>query len=445
VPTENEKVIFMIKAIATSVDITPSQALVAAGHCLRDVPSRKVAIPFEANVLGLRENGQTLIIVSVDWFFASPGLRERILTRCAGRLDKASLVVAASHAHTSPNPDRTKVGFGRVNLDYVAWAERTIANRIGEMLHLGDWHPARLRFTTTACDCAIHRRRKIWWPEGFRLRHVISMFPNATGPRDRELRLLRVEDQDDSLMAVIWGVSCHPTEWPVCSELSSDYPGGVRQALRARIGSEVPVVFLQGFCGDLRPPSIGRWQRRGRWRSRLLNFAFSFVNGPPFAGFTPGEYRAWMKNIGECAERALNQAAHSTPLVTKLSIQRTGIDLSALGLSGEITELIFHSFELDEKIRVVGISAEVCWEWMDLVQRAFAGKTIWPVGYIDRVFGYLPTQAMLPEGGYEVTEFQDSFGIKGEFVANLDEIITKLISDQQIYEKLEAHPVRPAK
>lgn len=420
----------MIEAIATSLDITPSQPLSTACHGLRDVPSRKVAIPFEANVLGLRENGETLIIVSLDWFFASPGLRERILTRCTGRLDKASLVVAASHAHTSPNTDGTKVGFSRVNLDYVACAERTIANRIEEMLHLGEWHPARLRFTITTCDCAIHRRRKIWWPEGLRLRRVVSIFPNATGPRDRELRLLRVENQDDSLVAVIWGVSCHPAEWPGYSELSSDYPGGVRQALRARIGSEVPVVFLQGFCGDLRPPSIGRWPRRGRWRSRLLRFAFSFVNGPLFAGFTLGEYRAWMDSIGECAKRALNQAAHSTPLVTKLSIRRTGIDLSALGLSGEITELIFHSFELDEKIRVVGVSAEVCWEWMDLVKRAFAGKTIWPVGYIDTVFGYLPTQAMLPEGGYEITGFQHSYGIKGEFVANLDEIITKSISGQ---------------
>jgi hypothetical protein len=89
----------------------------------------------------------------------------------------------------------------------------------------------------------------------------------------------------------------------------------------------------------------------------------------------------------------------------------------------------------------VCISAEVCWEWAELVQRAFPGKTIWPVGYIDRVFGYLPTQAMLPEGGYEITGFQRSFGITGEFIANLDEIITKSISGQQSHDKVETHPV----
>ena len=417
-----------MEAIATSLDITPSQPLSTACHGPCDVPSRKVAIPFEANVLGLRENGQTLVIVTVDWFYASPGLRERILCRCAGRLDEAGLVVAASHTHTSPNPDRTKIGFSKVDPEYVAWAEDAIANRVDEILRRGEWHPVRMRFTTTACDCAIHRRRKIWWPRRLPFRRVVSIFPNATGPRDRELRLLRVENQDNSLLAVIWGVSCHPTDWPRYRELSSDYPGGVRQALRTRIGVELPVIFLQGFCGDLRPPSIGRWPRRGTWRSRVLTFASIVLNGPSFVGFTTREYTKWMDNIAKCAGEALDQAAHTHPMVTKLLIRRTSIALSALGLSGETDKVTFHSFELNENLRVVGISAEVCWEYAALLKRALPGKTLWPVGYIDSVYGYLPTTAMLAEGGYEVSGFMRSFGIKGESIANIEEIIIKAVS-----------------
>jgi len=417
-----------MEAVAVSIEITPSQLLPTACHGPCNTPSEAVAIPFEANVLGLRENDRTIVIVSVDWFFASPGLRERILTRCAGRLDEAGLIVAASHAHTSPNPDRTKVGFSKVDLDYVAWAEDGIASRVEEILRLGEWRSVRLRFTAVACDCAIHRRRKAWRPQGFRLRRVIDFGPNAGGPRDRELRLLRVENQDTSLLAVIWGVSCHPTEWPRVRELSSDYPGGVRQVLRAHIGIDVPIVFLQGFCGDLRPPAIGRWNRHETWYIRILRFGLSFLSGPIFAGFTPREYRAWMESIAECARKAFDQAARTPPLIPKLLVRRTSIDLSALGVSGEITELTCHSFELDETLKIVGISAEVCWEYADLVRRACAGKTIWPVGYIDSVFGYLPTDSMLPEGGYEVDGFKHPFGIKGEFVANLEEIITKSIS-----------------
>jgi hypothetical protein len=378
-------------------------------------------------VLGLRENGQTLVIVTVDWFYISPGLRERILCRCAGRLDEAGLVVAASHTHTSPNPDRTKSGFSKVDPEYVAWAEDAIANRVEEILSRGEWLPVSLRFTTTVCDCAIHRRRKIWWPRKLPFRRVVSIFPNATGPRDRELRLLRVENQDNSLLAVVWGVSCHPTDWPRYRELSSDYPGGVRQVLRTRIGLELPVLFLQGFSGDLRPPSIGRWPWRGTWRSRLLTLATIVLNGPAFVGFKAREYKKWMDSIAKSAKEALDQAAQTHPLVTKLLIRRASIPLAALGLSGEVGQVTFHSFDLDENLRFVGISAEVCWEYAALINGSLAGKMIWPVGYIDNVYGYLPTKAMLADGGYEVREFMKPFGIKGEFVANIEEIIIKAV------------------
>jgi hypothetical protein len=159
-----------------------------------------------------------------------------------------------------------------------------------------------------------------------------------------------------------------------------------------------------------------------------MTLAAVILNGPAFVGFTPREYTKWMDGIAKCAREALDQAAHTRPMVTELLIRRTSIKLAALGLSGETDEVIFHSFELDDKLSVVGISAEVCWEYAALLRSALAGKTIWPVGYIDSVYGYLPTKAMLAEGGYEVKGFMRSFGIVGEFVADIDEIILKSLS-----------------
>jgi hypothetical protein len=135
-----------------------------------------------------------------------------------------------------------------------------------------------------------------------------------------------------------------------------------------------------------------------------------------------------MDNIAKSAAEALDQAAHTHSLVTKLLIRRTSIALSALGLSGEIDKVTFHSFELSEDIEVVGISAEVCWEYAALLEHGLAGKTLWPLGYIDSVYGYLPTTAMLAEGGYEVSGFMQSFGIKGEYIHNIEEIIIRVVS-----------------
>src|ERR1039457_6355376 len=86
-----------MEAITASLDITPSRLLPTACHGPFSTPSQTVALPLEANIGPWRENGQPLVMFSLDWFYASPGLRACILDRCAGRLDDASLFVAASH------------------------------------------------------------------------------------------------------------------------------------------------------------------------------------------------------------------------------------------------------------------------------------------------------------------------------------------------------------
>jgi hypothetical protein len=183
-----------MEAVAASVDITPSRLLPTACHGPFNVPSESVGFPFEANIAAFRENGVTLVVVSVDWFYASPTLRQCILQRCAGRLAEANLFVTASHAHTSPATDPTKVGFTKVDTAYITSVENDIAARVDEILCGGSWRPARLRFTTTSCDCAMHRRLAIWQPAGVGVKRAVSLHPNPAGPRDRELCLLRVED-----------------------------------------------------------------------------------------------------------------------------------------------------------------------------------------------------------------------------------------------------------
>src|SRR5215472_6815289 len=98
----------------------------------------------------------------------------------------------------------------------------------------------------------MNRRRRIWRPKGSWLRHIVSLHRNPVGPRDRELRLLCVEDEAGRLLSVIGGVPAIRQNGRKSRELSSDYPGFVRQALRAHLGGELSVLFLQGFCGDLR-------------------------------------------------------------------------------------------------------------------------------------------------------------------------------------------------
>ena len=62
------------------------------------------------------------------------------------------------------------------------------------------------------------------------------------------------------------------------------------------------------------------------------------------------------------------------------------------------------------KLALVGVSAEPVIEYAAMLRAIFPGKTLVPVGYMDGICGYLPTTAMLAEGGMEVSSPGYSLG-----------------------------------
>lgn len=411
------------------IDITPSKPLPLACHFAGSDSSRGVGIPLEANIVALNDNGQKLVIVSTDWFFNSITLRPKILERCGGLLAESELLVAASHTHSSPNPDQTKWRYNPVDEAYVEWVEERIAHCVLQLLLSSDWQQVVLRFATAPAEGIIHRRRKVWVATRFGLRKQMAIYPNPEGPRDHEVRILRFERPDGSLVGIVWGASCHPTDWPDPHQLSSDFPGAVRGALRRKVARELPVLFLQGFCGSLRPACIGRWRRYGNLLKRSVTAAFSVVNGPTFVRFTASGYAKWVNRMELEVLSALHVASIVEQVNPALQARRITIPLSTLGVRGDIQETSLQVIRLSQEIMIVAISAEVCWEYADLLQARFPGIHLWFVGYSDSVFGYLPTSPMIEEGGYEVTGFMAKFGIEGSFVPGIENIVLAPIAE----------------
>ena len=63
--------------------------------------------------------------------------------------------------------------------------------------------------------------------------------------------------------------------------------------------------------------------------------------------------------------------------------------------------LSFHLAMLGDELVVLGMSAETVVEYAAQIRAMFPGKMVVCVGFIDGVCGYLPTSAMLKEGGLE--------------------------------------------
>src|SRR5262249_52374031 len=79
-----------------------------------------------------------------------------------------------------------------------------------------------------------------------------------------------------------------------------------------------------------------------------------------------------------------------------------------------------------QRFQILFLSAEPSADYVTFLAKVFAGA--WMIGYLGDVFGYLPTDEQIPQGGYEVEEFLEVFGLNGRWIGRNNETLANLIS-----------------
>lgn len=388
-------------------DVTPSHRVPLAGFAARRAPLETIRDPLEANALLIRERDSMLCVVSLDALYVG-ALREIVLRELGGLIAPEQLFFAASHTHFAPATDPRLPSLGRVDGVYLKSAAEKIADLIAGLLSI-DGVPASVCYREIPTPpLAINRRRKTWIWEGRFLRRPrvrVLRRPNRRAPRDNKVRVLSFHAlKDNRPLTLIWNFSCHPVCYPELSSATAEYPGWVRRRIREQFNLDA-VIFLQGFAGDLRP---------------------AFTRGldlPPFRVtefFSPtlGQWREWAERVASVTCEAVR--CSGTVLDGSLHVTRHLEPVGSL-LSGEAGHLSIHRWGFADQVDVIGLSAEPVAEYIDVVARLLRSRQCMPVGYIDSVFGYLPTERMLSEGGYESDQFRDYFDLKADFAQGLDD------------------------
>jgi hypothetical protein len=411
-------------ARATSCDITPKDRPVQlAGYASRQAPASMVLDPIEISVVWLECAAQRCLIFSFDLMIVGSELENMILARLQ-RLgfSPAEVVLLASHTHYAPATDRACARLGIPDVQFVEELADAAENLVCQMQRAGP-SEVHLEVFQGHLNHSINRRR--YWPfptlgrtYGLRLTSI-SMAPNPSGPRDElaTVVLLRKADHGQAL-AVLWHYTCHPTAVVPENVISADYPGAVRGAMRERFG-EIPCVFVQGFCGDIRPNI--QVSQHISWRARARRTLRTIVSGPSFARPSAEDCMRWRKDL---ANRVCDIAQGSPGMTFSPSSLRTGsarIPLSDF-FAGSTPDkpLTARVIGIGEELEIMALSAEACVGWQPLLDEAIpieSGRLRLYAGYLGALFGYLPTATQVPQGGYEVEGFQPLFGLSGRFIA----------------------------
>jgi hypothetical protein len=291
-------------------------------------------------------------------------------------------------------------GLGEPDHAYVDW----LADRIAAAV------PALATAATPVaseapCSLAINRRLRRFMIDHRGIGQRVAMAPNPNGPRDDVIRMIRFQVPAGRPQAIVWSYACHPNAYPVPHAVSADYPGVVRERLREEFGP-IPVLFLQGFSGDLRPPFF----TQGESVFERLSHA---LRGPRFRRPSLAEWQAWAGGISAVATAAAQASGNALHDVEVCS-SRVSINETSGPRSNPQATLVWHVIEAGDW-KIVGVNAEPVVAYREAVVSCVRNAFVMTCGCIDDSRCYLPTAAMLSQGGYEVTGFCRAFAFTSHF------------------------------
>lgn len=217
---------------ACTVEITPPVGTPMAGYGDRTGVSTGVHDPLFASALVLDDGGTTVALVSLDWIGVDAGLTAsvRALASEATGIPAEHILIACSHTHSGPLL-RSRYGGDYHDADLTAVTARKIAGAI-----------------TTA---ATRRAAARWGVGAGRAPAIGTNRRDQKGATDDAVGVLRI-DGPNGLLAATYTFACHPTVLDHGNmEISADFVGGARGALRSLYGDAPSFLYFNGASADI--------------------------------------------------------------------------------------------------------------------------------------------------------------------------------------------------
>ncbi len=364
-----------LKAGAATADITPPTGYAMWGYGARhDLPSDGVLDPLRARALVLDAGGERIALVSLDLGRAPTRQSMAAIRTRAKAAGVGHVFLVASHTHHGPVIELDD--WPDAKNSYVRDLERKLGDVILEAAKA--LRPARLGIASR--EVSLNRNRHSKRPDK---------------PVDRELLVLRVEDEKGVPIAHAVNFAAHPTMTDAkLRKFSADYPGALAALVEKETGA--PCLFLQGAAGDLSTNAgeHGGPQKFGQALGReVLALAKTVRCEPPKQGTLAVREEDFAfksrVDLGNPVTRRLYVAAFFEGLVRFYEREYRE------GVRPHLTVAL-----LDGRVGLVGVSGEFfCGHALSLKRRARLDHVLF-LGYCNDYQQYFPTIEAAAEGGY---------------------------------------------
>ncbi len=440
------------KAGVASIVITPDESMWMAGYAARNKPSEGKVHDLHAKALALEdEHGTRFIIVTVDLIGIPRPMRDWLAehARESYKLEPEALLLNASHTHSGPVIRETRYSIYGNTLyglspeqiqqsnKYVDDLQEKLLELIGRAIQ--NLAPAKLSYTHARAGFAMNRRLKT--------ETGVRNSPNPDGPVDHDVPVLRIDDSEGKLRAVLFGYACH------CTTLSfyqycGDYAGFAQEYIeQAHPGTTA--MFMAGCGGDQNPyprRTLDYCMQHGRALANGVESALA-PRARPVAGPIRAALDTVTLDFAEVPSREkLQQQAKSTDKYNRRHAEVLLEELEQNGAIRTTYPYLVQVVRFGDDLTMVALAGEVVVDYSLRLKSELPGLAVWVAGYSNDVFGYVPSARVLREGGYEAGDAMRYTDLPGPFAPSVEELIVakvhELVQNSQSESKLEL--IRPS-
>jgi hypothetical protein len=419
------------KAGLAQVLITPQKPLWMAGYASRSKPSEGVAEDLYAKALALEDHaGKRAVLVTSDLLGLPAVVSHNIAERVEKKhhLTRDQLLLSSSHTHGGPVVNSMLGLMYPMNSQqwadveaYTGELEDKIVKLVGASLK--SLRPARLSFGHGEAGFVMNRRGRT--NEGV----VIGV--NKEGPVDRDVPVLRVDDPQGKLRAVVFGYACHNTTARDLLQFNADYAGFAQGWLQDHHPGAT-ALFLSGCGGDANPYPRGTIELARQHGEELAASVEKVLarDLPPVRAPLKTAYEEFPVAFATPPGREELQAQ----LQSKDVYHRiwAGAMLKTLERSGHLPSEYPYPLEIwqfGQDLTLVALGGEVVVDYDLRLKRELGTEKLWVAAYCNDVFAYIPSLRVLKEGGYEGGGAMIYYGQPGPFAPTIEETIIGKVHD----------------
>ena len=404
--------------------ITPNEPTWMAGYSSRTSPSEGKLHDLWAKALLLEDaRGNRSLLITMDILGVSKDFSDEVrnLINRKYNLNNSQIILSSSHTHSGPVISRAlQYIYPMTEQDWKVVDKYTeqLKEKLVELVDqaIKNLQPAHIYTQNGITRFQVNRRNN--------RENSITPTTELKGPNDYAVPVIKIESPDKQLLAVVFGYACHPTTLSI-NMFSGDYAGFAQLELEKRYPG-VTAMFFQGAGADQNP--LPR---------RTVPLAIQY--GKQLAATVE---RVLSEEMPQQESNLITRYSEidlliDDPLPTEeLQVIAKGSDYQARWANGIISELktkghLIKSYPFpvgywqigQQKLFILGGESVIAYS---VKLKQTYGEQIFVMSYANDVMGYIPSEVILEEGGYEGDTSQRVYGLPSKWSKSVE---SKIISE----------------